>query len=79
MDEKKINNEEFLKDIEKAAERGAKKGNLKYAMIYTVVVHNIIMLFFSNMFLYLPVVSQFIYIPLIFAKRKRVDLKERKK
>ena len=39
-------------------------------LTYSVYVHNILLLFFVNMFLYLPVIVQFIYIPLIFAENK---------
>lgn len=39
-------------------------------LTYSVYVHNILLLFFVNMFLYLPVIIQFIYIPLIFAENE---------
>lgn len=35
-------------------------------LLYAVFVHNIVLLFFTNMFLYLPIIVQFIYIFLIF-------------
>ena len=54
-------------------ENFTKNGNVKYAMIYAVIVHNILMFFFNNMFLYLPVVSQFVYAALLFSKRRTVD------
>lgn len=38
----------------------------KNLLLYSVFGHNIIFLFFNNMFLYLPVIIQFIYIMLIF-------------
>ena len=39
-------------------------------LTYSVYVHNVLLLFFVNMFLYLPVIVQFIYIPLIFVENK---------
>lgn len=39
---------------------------------YAVYAHNVVLLFFVNMFLYLPIIVQFFYIPLIFVD----DLKE---
>lgn len=40
--------------------------NIRNKMLYSVFVHNILLMFFNNMFLYLPVIVQFIYIPIIF-------------
>lgn len=40
---------------------------------YSVYVHNVVLLFFVNMFLYLPVIIQFIYIPLIFCSKESVS------
>ena len=42
----------------------------KYALLYAVFVHNIIMFFFVNMFLYIPVAFQFAIILLIFKEKK---------
>lgn len=52
--------------------------NDKNILLYAVYAHNIILLFFINMFLYLPVIVQFIYIPLIFGdiKKNKKKLKE---
>jgi len=50
-----------------------KKKSLRLYLAYCVLTHNILLLFFNNMFLYLPILSQFIFIPLIFVrKRKRI-------
>lgn len=43
----------------------------KYILMYSVFAHNIILLFFINMFLYLPILIQFLYIPLIFADKNK--------
>lgn len=47
----------------------------KDAICYSVYIHNIIFLFFNNMFLYLPIIVQFIYSYLIFKEtcEKRVE------
>ena len=42
----------------------------KSMMMYAVFIHNIIFLLFNNMFLYLPIIVQFLYIMLIFGKPK---------
>ena len=47
-----------------------------YAILLAVVIHNILMLFFVNMFLYLPIAIQFVYIPLLY-KRKYIVFKNR--
>ncbi len=39
-------------------------------LIYCVLIHNIILLFFTNMFLYLPIIIQIVYIPFIFRRKK---------
>lgn len=49
--------------------KSIKRKNNAYKLIYAVIVHNILTLFFQNMFLYLPIVCQFVYIPLIFLNR----------
>ena len=50
-----------------------KNKSLRLYLAYCVLTHNILLLFFNNMFLYLPILSQFIFIPLIFVrKRKRI-------
>lgn len=43
-----------------------KSASVRDMLLYAVFVHNILMFFFINMFLYLPVVAQFAIIPLIF-------------
>ena len=43
-----------------------KKHSDKNILLYSVFAHNILLLFFVNMFFYLPVSIQFLYIPLIF-------------
>lgn len=43
-----------------------KNNNIKNKLMYSVFIHNILLLFFNNMFLYLPTIIQFIYIPIIF-------------
>lgn len=50
----------------------------KDILLYAVFAHNIILLFFINMFLYLPIIIQFVYIPIIFGnmKRNKKKLKE---
>ena len=42
------------------------KESIKNKLLYSVFIHNVLLLFFSNMFLYLPIIVQFIYIPIIF-------------
>lgn len=44
--------------------------SIKNILLYSVFVHNIVFLFFNNMFLYLPVIVQFVYILLIFSEKK---------
>lgn len=44
--------------------------SIKNRLLYAVFVHNVILLFFTNMFLYLPIIIQFIYIPIIFDGEK---------
>lgn len=39
-------------------------------LIYCVIMHNIILLFFTNMFLYLPIIVQIVYVPIIFRRKK---------
>lgn len=41
-------------------------------LMYAVCLHNIIMLYFTNMFIYLPVIVQFIFVPIVF---KNIDEK----
>lgn len=43
-----------------------RKTSVKNLLLYAVFAHNILMFFFINMFLYLPVVAQFVIVPLIF-------------
>lgn len=42
----------------------------KEILSYSVFTHNIILLFFTNMFLYLPIIIQLFYIPIIFSERE---------
>lgn len=51
------------------------KNSNTYKLIYAVVLHNILTLFFQNMFLYLPIVCQFVYIPLLFGFKKNELIK----
>ena len=46
--------------------------DIKWILMYAVFLHNIILLFFVNMFLYLPIIVQYVYIYLIFSNRKEV-------
>lgn len=48
-----------------------KKNNIKNRMYYTIYIHNIIFLFFINMFLYLPIMIQYLYIFILFKERKK--------
>ena len=43
-----------------------KNNSIRNKLLYSVFIHNILLLFFNNMFLYLPVVIQFVYIIIIF-------------
>lgn len=52
-------------------EKVTKRCDDKSILMYSVFAHNIILLFFINMFLYLPIVIQFVYIPLIFGYRNK--------
>ncbi len=49
------------------------RANHENKLVYAVFAHNTLLLFFNNMFLYLPILAQFIFIPLLF---KRVKKKE---
>jgi len=44
--------------------------SVKNRLLYAVFAHNIVFLFFINMFLYLPIIIQIIYILLIFSEKK---------
>lgn len=46
------------------------KETAKSILLYSVFVHNIVFLFFVDMFLYLPIVVQFIYILLLFSEKR---------
>ena len=48
------------------------KKNDMNAMFYAVYAHNILMLFFVNMFFYLPIMVQFAYIPILFSGKKQI-------
>lgn len=50
------------------------KNNNKNKLMYAVFIHNILLLFFNNMFLYLPTIIQFIYIPIIFGGDDSEDI-----
>lgn len=50
-----------------------------FALVYMVFLHNIIFLFFSNMFLNLSVVTQIVWIPIIFVLCKNIFEKKSKK
>ena len=59
-----------------------KKGKTtRNCLIYSVIAHNILLLFFVNMFFYLPVIVQVIYVPLLFkkAKQRRCVVNEKSK
>lgn len=45
-------------------------------LLYAVFAHNILLLFFINMFLYLPIVVQFVYIFIIFTEPKTIEKTE---
>lgn len=45
-------------------------------LLYCVFVHNIILLFFINMFLYLPIIVQFIYIYIVFKDERKEENSE---
>lgn len=47
-----------------------KKPNIKNRLLYSVFLHNIVFLFFINMFFYLPIICQYIYIWIIFKERE---------
>ena len=49
--------------------------NIRNRLLYSVFLHNIVFLFFNNMFLYLPIIVQYIYICIIFSDDKK-KLKE---
>ena len=44
------------------------------AMCYSIYVHNIVFLFFNNMFLYLPIIVQFFYSLIIFGKNNEKSI-----
>ena len=48
-----------------------KENNIKNRMYYAIYIHNIIFLFFINMFLYLPIMIQYLYIFILFKERKK--------
>lgn len=45
----------------------------KNSMFYSVYLHNLLMLFFVNMFFYLPIMIQFVYIPILFSRKKQIN------
>ena len=59
-------------------ENALKNKSEKNILMYAVFAHNILLLFFINMFLYLPIVIQFLYIPLIFSGEKEKKKKRKK-
>ena len=46
--------------------------NISNLLCYSVYSHNIFLLFFTNLFLYLPILIQFVYIPFIFKEKSDV-------
>lgn len=42
----------------------------KWAILYSVFIHNILLLLFTNMFLYLPIIIQYVYILLLYRKEE---------
>lgn len=52
--------------------------NVKNRLLYAVFLHNIVFLFFTNMFLYLPVISQYIYIYIIFKNKEELEDRKEK-
>lgn len=44
-------------------------------MLYSVFAHNIILLFFTNFFLYLPIIIQMVYIPMLFSNNNNYTQK----
>lgn len=53
-----------------------KDNNDRNRLLYAVFAHNILLLFFINMFLYLPIVVQFVYILIIFNEPVLEETKE---
>ena len=47
-----------------------KSNDIENSLLYALFLHNILMFFFINMFLYLPVISQIILIPILFRKKQ---------
>lgn len=47
--------------------------NIQNRLLYSIFLHNIIFLFFTNMFLYLPIISQFVYIFIIFKEKEGLE------
>lgn len=43
-----------------------KNNSIRNKLLYSAFIHNVLLLFFENMFLYLPIVIQFVYIIVIF-------------
>lgn len=50
-----------------------KEESAKNILLYSIFVHNIIFLFFTNMFLYLPIIVQYLYIWIIFNEKKELQ------
>lgn len=44
--------------------------NEKWIILYSVFIHNIVLLLFTNMFLYLPIIIQYVYILLMYRKER---------
>ena len=51
------------------------KKTVRGVMLYSVYIHNIILMFFINFFLYLPIIIQMFYIPLIFSNKVKSGIK----
>lgn len=52
-----------------------KKGkyNYYYILLYSICIHNIVFMFFINMWIYLPIFIQFIYLLFMFKTKKNAD------
>lgn len=48
-----------------------KNNSIENSLLYALFLHNILMFFFINMFLYLPVISQAVFIPMLFRGKEK--------
>ena len=53
------------------------ESSARSGLLYAVYLHNIVFLFFINMFFYLPIIIQFLYIIIIFSEKKKVTVMEK--